>query len=72
MIYRFSLRLSNEQYLKFYRSQARYVHVTTHEGLSIKFPAEHLRAYVTHDGISGEFELESTEEGKFVALRRIN
>jgi hypothetical protein len=72
MIYRFRLNINSDDYLRFYQAQARYVHARTVEGKGIKFPAEHLRPYVTHSGINGLFELESTDQGKFVALRRVD
>jgi hypothetical protein len=72
MIYRFRLNISSDDYLRFYQSQSRFVQTRTEEGQRIKFPAEHLRPYITHSGINGLFELESTDQGKFIALRRVS
>jgi hypothetical protein len=72
MIYRFRLNISTEAYLRYYQGQSHFVQVQTEEGVRIKFPAEHLRPHITHDGIQGLFELESTDQGKFIALRRIS
>jgi len=72
MIYRFRLNISSDDYLRYYQAQSRFVQAYTEEGVGIKFPAEHLRPYITHSGINGLFELESTDQGKFVALRRID
>jgi hypothetical protein len=72
MLFRFSLHIPYEEYLRFYRAESRSVQVNTAEGLTLRFPAEHLRPFVTHDGIQGVFELESSDTGnKFIALRRL-
>lgn len=71
MIYRFTLNISSDDYLRYYQSRSRFVQAHTEEGLLIKFPAEHLRPHISHDGIRGLFELESSDQGKFIALRRI-
>jgi len=72
MLYQFSLNIPYEEYLRFYRAESRAVQVRTAEGVTLRFPAEHLRPFVTHDGIQGFFELESSDTGnKFVALRRL-
>jgi len=72
MIYRFRLNITSDDYLRFYQAQARFVQAQTEQGQRVKFPAEHLRPYVTHGGINGLFELESTDQGKFIALRCID
>jgi hypothetical protein len=71
MKYHFSLDLSSDEFLQYYKSQASHVLVQTNEGLTIRFPAEHLRPFVGHEGVHGRFELESTSEGKFVSLAKL-
>lgn len=71
MVYRFRLNIATDDYLRYYQAASKFVQTRTEEGLLIKFPAEHLRPHVTHDGIKGLFELESSEQGRFIALRRI-
>jgi hypothetical protein len=68
---RFSLAISTDDYLRFYQGKARNVSAITDDGRRIEFPAEHLRAFVMHDGIHGRFELVFDEMNKFVALQRI-
>ena len=67
---RFSLYLSSEQYLAYYQGHAKRVSVVCDDGRRIEFPAEHLRPYLTHDGINGHFEIEFDRQNRFVALRR--
>jgi len=67
----FSLAISADDYLRFYQGKARNVSVRTDDGCRTEFPAEHLRPFVTHDGIHGRFELVFDEMNKFVELRRV-
>jgi hypothetical protein len=41
------------------------------DGSRIKFPAEHLRPFVMHDGVQGRFELVFDDNNRFIALRKI-
>ena len=65
---RFSLYLSSEQYLAYYQGHAKNVSVVSDDGRRIEFPAEHLRPYLTHEGIRGHFEIEFDQQHRFVAL----
>ena len=66
----FSLFLDSKQYLAYYKGQARRISVVCDDGRRIEFPAEHLRPYLTHDGIRGHFEIEFDQHQRFVALRQ--
>lgn len=68
-IVHFSLYLDSEQYLAYYKGQAKRVSVVCDDGRRIEFPAEHLRPYLTHEGIHGHFEIEFDQQQHFVALR---
>ena len=68
---RFTLAISAEDYLRFYQGAARNVSAVADDGSRVKFPAEHLRPFVMHEGVSGRFELEFDETYKFIALRKI-
>lgn len=68
---RFRIRLSPAQYLAYYQGVAQQVITTGVDGRRIRFPAERLRPFVTHEGVAGEFELEFDDQHRFVALRRV-
>jgi hypothetical protein len=68
---RFTLAISSEDYLRFYQGNARSVAACADDGRRIKFPAEHLRPFVMHDGVRGRFELMFDANNKFIALRKI-
>jgi hypothetical protein len=68
---RFYLDLSPERYLHYYRGAARSVSVQSLEGRRVEFPAEHLRPFVTREGVQGLFALQFDSNNRFVALKRI-
>jgi hypothetical protein len=69
---RFSLQLTADQFLRVYQGTAKRVSVIASDGRRIEFSAQNIRKFLTHDGISGSFEMELTAENKFVAIKRIN
>lgn len=69
---RFSLQLTADQFLRVYQGTAKRVSVIASDGRRIEFSAQNIRKFLTHDGISGSFEMELTSENKFVAIRKIS
>lgn len=69
--YHFNLRITAADYLRYYQGSVHNVLVTTHQGVRVKFPASALRPYVTKEGISGQFVLQTDENNKMVELRRL-
>jgi hypothetical protein len=69
---RFSLQLTADQFLRVYQGTTKRVSVIASDGRRIEFSAQNIRKFLTHDGISGSFEMELTAENKFVAIKRIN
>ena len=65
---RFYLKLTPETLLEYYQGGKRFVRVKTYAGYSIQFRAEHLRAWVTHQGIDGEFEITFDHSNSFHSL----
>lgn len=68
---RFYLNLSAERYLSHYQGVARSVSVVSVDGRRVEFPAEHLRRFVTHDGVQGEFVLRFDANHRFIGLERL-
>jgi hypothetical protein len=71
MIYRMQLAISQDEILRLYRAKAATVLAVAHTGQRVQFPAQALRAFVTLSGVHGTFELEVSEAGKLIGLRRI-
>lgn len=64
----FYLKLKPEELLEYYQGRKRFVRVRTYQGYSIQFRAEHLRRWVTPEGIHGEFEIRFDQHNKFAGL----
>jgi hypothetical protein len=69
---RFYLKLSPENLLEYYQGRKQFVRVQTFEGYSLRFRAEHLRRWVTPNGIDGVFELRFDEHRSFKELVMIS
>ncbi len=68
---RFSLVISSDELLRYYRGAARVVLVTTDQGLRVQLPAEIFRRFVTKDGVAGRFAVRFDERNKLVDVRRV-
>lgn len=68
---RFSLYISSDEYLTYYRGESKYVLTRSYDGRSVKFPASYLRRFISDQGISGEFEIEFDKNNRFRDIRRI-
>lgn len=68
---RFSLIISPDDFLAYYRREKELVRVTTFEGYSLQFRAEHLRAWVRPEGIAGIFEIRFDERRRFQSLTQV-
>lgn len=67
----FSLSLTADEYLPYYRGTVKNVQVLSHDGRTLRFPANILRPFVAHDGIHGTFVLEYDQQNKFKGIRRV-
>lgn len=69
--YRFRLAIPAEQYLAYYEGSAREVVVTLANGQRLQFPADSLRAFVSREGVYGEFVLRVDGNNKLQAIERV-
>jgi hypothetical protein len=67
----FYLKLTKEELLEYYQGYKIFVRVRTYQGFTIKFRAEHLRKWVTPNGVDGEFEIIFDKRNQFVSLRML-
>lgn len=65
----FSLILTPEEFYPYYKGEVHTVQVVTNTGITVRFPAMHLRNHITNNGIRGNFML-TTENNKFKSLVR--
>lgn len=68
---RFNLSLSSKQFLQIYQGIAKNVTTRTDDGQVIQFPAQHIKSFLTHDGIYGYFEMTFSAEHKFMGIKRL-
>ncbi len=57
--------------MSYYRGAVRNVQVKAEEGVSVRFPAQILRPYLTHEGIVGRFVLRYGADNRFIAIEKI-
>lgn len=69
--HRFSIDISADTFLHYYRGVASAVIVRGEDGRTIQLPAKHFRPFVTAAGVSGRFELLLDANGKLIELRRL-
>lgn len=66
------LNIGSEELLKLYRGSAREVAGVSLDGQKIRFPAEALKPFVTHNGVQGQFALLVNANNKLVDLTRLS
>jgi hypothetical protein len=68
--FEFSLYISAQDYLAYYRGDVRHVLARCSDGRKVQFPAALLTPFVSEGGIRGNFVLTSDENGKGAKLQR--
>ena len=66
-----SLSISDTEYLKWYSGTATTVTAQTQQGVSINFPANILKQFVTHNVVQCLFEIEFDNENRFVVIKHL-
>jgi hypothetical protein len=67
----FDIALSAERLRVVYQGRASRILVQSRDGRSVSVPAHHFRPFLTHEGIYGSFELEFSNSGELLNLRRL-
>ena len=68
----FSISISADEMLRYYRGTANTVMVRTEGGAQVKFPVHLLRPFVTHGGVRGRFALQYDRNHQSTGFWRIN
>lgn len=66
------IALPAERLLAVYQGQANRILVRSRDGTRVSLPAHHLRPFTTTTGVYGSFEMEFSDEGKLIRLRRLD
>ena len=69
--FEFQLRLSTQDYLRYYRGDARQVVVRSSTGATVQFPAALLQKFVTASGVQGRFVLRCDDQCKGAEISRV-
>ena len=70
-VHYFQIRISPDEWLRYYKGTADAVIVTAMSGLRISIPAAHFRPFTTFMGIQGLFRLILNDQDKFVQLDQL-
>lgn len=70
--YYFSLRISQQEFFKYYQGSADGVVVLSECGRRLRFPARRLRPFLTYKGIHGRFCLSVDSDNRFVSMQQIS
>jgi hypothetical protein len=65
-----TLSISQAEYERLYRGQARTVVARDAHGKTLQFPALSLRPFLTHDGIHGTFVISVDSNNRLLDIRR--
>ena len=68
----FTLRLSEDEYQRFYRGTAHNIVVMSHQGVSLQFPASAVRPFVQSGGIHGNFIITMNAKNKLVSIKQLS
>ncbi|MDA9556093.1 DUF2835 domain-containing protein [Vibrio sp.] len=71
-LFEFSVSISYQQFLSYYKGVASSVVVTSNEGVRLQIPASRLSPFLSQTGIHGRFQMIVTAQNKFVRIDRIN
>lgn len=70
--YCFSLKINQQDYLRYYQGAASTIQVYTENGQRLRFPASRLRPFLTHTGISGCFQMTVSSDNRFLDLTKLD
>ena len=68
---RFRLALPTEKYMKYYQDNAQYIITRSLDNKNVKFPANAIRKFLTHDGVFGLFEIQFDENNKLISIKKL-
>lgn len=69
--FRFRLYLTYEECRQYYDGSYVAIQVMAHTGQTVQFPAEHIRPFVTSQGVNGTFEMEVDNTNRFKSLKKL-
>lgn len=68
---RFHIHIPSDEFLRVYQGSAKHVVVQSENGQRVQFPAQVLRAFLTHAGVHGYFALQYDQNNKYIGIRQL-
>ena len=65
------IALPAERLHALYQGRANRIQALSRDGRRVSIPAHHFRPFLTHAGLYGSFELQFSENGELLDLRRL-
>lgn len=65
------IHIPADRLLALYQGRANRILLKARDGRSVSLPAHHLRPYFGHEGVHGTFELQVSDSGELLGLRRL-
>lgn len=66
------LHISPDEFQRLYEGTAKEVSARSIDGRRVRFPANVLRPFVTHIGISGLFRIQFSDDNRFQQIEKID
>jgi predicted flavoprotein YhiN len=66
------LKISPEEFQRLYEGHVKEVSARSSDGRQVRFPANILRPFVTHFGVSGTFAIHFSEDKRFHSIEKID
>ncbi len=66
------LHISPDEFQRLYEGTAKVVSARSIDGRRVRFPANILRPFVTHIGISGLFRIQFSDDNRFQQIEKID
>lgn len=65
------INISREEYLSWYDGSANAVSACSIDGVTVNFPVNILRPFITHSGVDGTFAIYFDDNNKFLDIKRL-
>lgn len=66
------LRILPDEFQRLYEGNVKDVSARSSDGLRVRFPANILRPFVTHAGVSGTFAIHFGDDNRFHSIEKID
>ncbi|MCW5590343.1 MAG: DUF2835 domain-containing protein [Legionellales bacterium] len=67
-----NLYIEAQELLHYYRGNVNQVLATAENGITVQFPVNVLRKFVTRHGVQGKFRIFFDENNKFIEIERVD